>query len=48
MCAGQVQMLLKSTSLLVELVSRITVFSPGFFEGVVGGGAGIRARRWVK
>ena len=24
------------------------VFSPGFFEGVVGGGAGIRARRWEK
>ena len=25
-----------------------SVFSPGFFEGVVGGGAGIRARRWEK
>ena len=24
------------------------VFSPGFFEGVWGGGAGIRARRWEK
>ena len=22
------------------------VFSPGFFEGIVGGGAGIMARRW--
>ena len=27
---------------------RTPVFSPGFFEGVVGGGAGIRARRWEK
>ena len=26
----------------------VAVFSPGFFEGVVGGGAGIRARRWEK
>ena len=26
----------------------ILVFSQGFFEGVVGGGAGIRARRWEK
>ena len=28
----------------------IPVFSPGFFEGVSGGGggAGIRARRWEK
>ena len=25
-----------------------SVFSPGFFEGAVGGGAGIRARRWEK
>ena len=25
-----------------------SVFSPGYFEGVVGGGAGIRVRRWEK
>ena len=28
--------------------NHIPVFSPGFFEGIVGGGAGIRARRWEK
>ena len=30
------------------LASIIAVFSPGFFEGVVGCRAGVRARRWEK
>ena len=33
---------------MVHFAHICAVFSPGFFEGVVGGGAGIRAKRWDK